>query len=148
MNARAETYKHILNVQKFIFNVIRILLNRASTHDNSKLMPPEEEYFEKYTPLLSSVTYGSEEYKKYCKEMKPAIDHHQSVNFHHPEFFKNGIKDMTLIDLTEMLCDWKAASLRHKTGDIFRSIELNQKRFGYSDELKQIFINTIKIICP
>ena len=25
-----------------------------------------------------------------------------------------------------------------------KSIEINQKRFGYSDELKAIFINTVK----
>jgi hypothetical protein len=38
----------------------------------------------------------------------------------------------------------KAATLRHKDGDIRRSVEINQKRFGYSDELKRIFLNTIK----
>jgi hypothetical protein len=59
--------------------------------------------------------------------------------------YKNSdISQMNLIDLIEMLCDWYAASLRHANGDIFKSIELNQERFGYSDELKQIFTNTIK----
>lgn len=50
---------------------------------------------------------------------------------------------MSLLDLLEMLIDWKAASERHKTGDIRRSIELNQVRFGYSDELKRILLNTV-----
>lgn len=50
---------------------------------------------------------------------------------------------MTLIDLLEMLCDWKASSERHTDGDIYRSIEINQSRFGYSDELKTILKNTI-----
>jgi hypothetical protein len=36
--------------------------------------------------------------------------------------------------------------LRHETGCIYKSIEINQKRFGYSDELKQIFINTANYI--
>jgi len=49
---------------------------------------------------------------------------------------------MDLLDLVEMLCDWKAATERHKDGDLLRSIEQNQKRFLYSDELKQILINT------
>lgn len=53
---------------------------------------------------------------------------------------------MNLVDIIEMLCDWKAATLRHADGDIYKSIEINQKRFGYSDELKSIFINTIKCI--
>ena len=42
-----------------------------------------------------------------------------------------------------MLCDWKAATKRHATGDVIRSIEQNQERFGYSDEIKQIFLNTV-----
>jgi hypothetical protein len=40
--------------------------------------------------------------------------------------------------------DWKAATLRHADGDILKSIEINQKRFGYSDDLKEIFKNTVK----
>ena len=57
-----------------------------------------------------------------------------------------GIGGMDLIDLCEMLMDWWAATKRHADGDIMKSIEINQKRFGYSEELKQIFINTIKTL--
>ena len=51
---------------------------------------------------------------------------------------------MNLVDLIEMLCDWKAATMRHNDGDIMKSIEINQERFGYGDEIKQIMINTVK----
>lgn len=51
---------------------------------------------------------------------------------------------MTLVDLIELLADWDAASKRHPDGSIMNSVIINQKRFGYSDELKQIFINTIE----
>lgn len=57
-----------------------------------------------------------------------------------------GIRAMNLIDLLEMLCDWKAAGLRHDDGDLMRSIKINQKRFGYSDELAGIFRNTAEWI--
>lgn len=57
-----------------------------------------------------------------------------------------GLHGMSLLDVIEMLCDWKAATLRHNDGDIRRSIEQNQQRFGYSDELKQIFLNSLDII--
>ena len=50
---------------------------------------------------------------------------------------------MNLIDLIEMLLDWKAATLRHENGDIIKSINQNQTRFKYSDEIKQILLNTI-----
>jgi hypothetical protein len=62
------------------------------------------------------------------------------------ESTKYGLSGMTLVDLVEMLCDWKAATLRHADGDIRKSIEGNQKRFGYSDELKQIMLNTLEVI--
>ena len=51
-----------------------------------------------------------------------------------------------LIDLIEMICDWKAASERHADGNVYKSIEINQERFGYSDELKNIFNNTVDFI--
>ena len=53
---------------------------------------------------------------------------------------------MNLLDVIEMLCDWLAATHRHAYGDIRKSIEINQKRFKYSDELKLILINTLPLI--
>jgi hypothetical protein len=135
-----ETVRNYLNL------CISSLINRAESHDQTKLQSPEVEIFEEYTPKLRGCTYGSDEYKGYMKEMDVAIKHHNAMNTHHPEHFKGGINDMSLLDLLEMLCDWKAATLRHNDGDILKSIEINQKRFGYSDELKQIFKNTISEI--
>ena len=55
-------------------------------------------------------------------------------------------EEMNLVSILEMLCDWKAATLRYADGDIHKSIELNQKRFGYSDEFKQVFLNTLPLL--
>jgi predicted NAD-dependent protein-ADP-ribosyltransferase YbiA (DUF1768 family) len=44
------------------------------------------------------------------------------------------------------VCDWKSATRRHNNGNIHISIEMNQKRFGYSDELKQILLNTVELL--
>ena len=137
------TYKHKWNVNLFINKIIDELMIRSLTHDDSKLESFEVDTFTEYTPKLANSTYGSYKYKQFLKEMKPALDHHYAENRHHPEHFKNGIQEMNLIDLIEMICDWKAATLRHDNGNIFKSIEINQKRFKYSDELKQIFINTM-----
>lgn len=137
-----KTMRHIETVRNYLNAVIISLLHRAENHDQSKLEFPEVSIFEKYTPKLRGVSYGSDEYKQYMEEMKPAIEHHNEVNRHHPEHFANGIKGMTLIDLIEMFCDWKAATMRHHDGDIMKSIDINQKRFGYSDELVIIFRNT------
>lgn len=145
-DSRPATYEHILMVQKFLLELIIELQRRQLRHDQTKLQPPEVGLFDKYTPLLANCTYGSEEYKQFLTEMKPALDHHYHFNRHHPEFFKDGMQGMNLLDVLEMLCDWKAATLRHKDGDIRQSIEINQKRFGYSDELKAILLNTLPLL--
>lgn len=141
-----KTMRHVETVRNYINFTIKKLMHCAEHHDQSKLQSPEAEIFELYTSKLKNTTYDSKEYRQHMKEMKVAIDHHNSINRHHPEYFKNGIKDMTLIDLIEMMCDWKSASMRHHNGDVYKSLEINQKRFGYSDELKQIFKNTISLL--
>jgi len=143
MNTEYETMKHIAEVRKGLDNIVIELLIRSEHHDNSKLSKQELPIFKKYTPLLKKTTYGSPRYKKYLKEMRVALDHHYKHNLHHPEHFKKGITNMSLLDIVEMLCDWKAATKRHADGNIVKSIEINQKRFGYSDELKQVFLNTV-----
>lgn len=51
---------------------------------------------------------------------------------------------MDLLDLIEMLCDWKAASERHNDGNIRKSIEHNGVRFNMSSQLIRICENTAK----
>ena len=140
-----DTLNHIEKVRKFIALCINSLRERADNHDKSKLEEPEAEYFAKYTSKLSECTYGSDEYNKYLEELKPALDHHYAKSRHHPEHFPNGINDMTLIDLIEMLCDWKASSLRQHDGNILKSIENNTKRFKLSPQLAKIFKNTVEM---
>lgn len=125
---------------------IKELLHRQEKHDQSKLEPLEVEAFEEYTSKLRECTYGSEKYNSYLKEMSVPLKNHYANNRHHPEHFEDGIQDMNLIDLLEMIIDWKCSTLRHNNGDIMKSIELNQERFGYSDELKGIFQNTAEWI--
>lgn len=140
------TQAHIDNVRKFVQKIIDGLFDRGATHDQSKMQQPELAIFTEYTPKLATSTYGSDEYKGFLKEMKIALDHHYANNRHHPEHFENGIDGMNLIDLIEMFCDWKAATLRHNNGDLRRSIEINSDRFKLSDQLKSILMNTVKFI--
>jgi hypothetical protein len=141
-----ETKQHIARVMELMLMLGVQICIRAPKHDASKLESPELETFIEYTPKLANSTYGSDEYKGFLAEMKPSLDHHYTENSHHPEHFENGISDMSLIDLIEMIADWGAASERHDNGDVRKSIEINQKRFGYSDELKQILLNTLPIM--
>lgn len=138
-----DTLLHIKRVNELLLLFAKELMDRAICHDNSKLYDPEKPLFDKMTPLLKGLTYGSEEYKKSLAELKPALDHHYSHNSHHPEYYKDGINDCNLFDLVEMLCDWKAASERHADGNIFKSIQINKIRFEMADQLAKIFENTV-----
>lgn len=141
-DSRHDTFQHINNVEKKIRVVMVDLWERAQNHDQSKFESPEKEIFDKFVPLLEEVKFGTPEYSEITAQMKVATNNHNTVNRHHPEHFVDGIKGMNLIDLIEMLCDWKAAGERRSDGDILESIAFCQKRFGYSDELKEILENT------
>lgn len=143
-DSRPDTLAHISVVQGHLLRVAADLKRRALVHDRSKLVEPEKAIFDEYSPKLRDTTYGSEEYEQYRREMGVALDHHYAANRHHPEHFEDGIRGMTLVDLVEMLCDWKAAVERHDDGDLRRSIDINQERFGYGDELRRILENTVE----
>lgn len=145
-DSRKDTLLHIKRVSELLSNAATVLLNRAQVHDDSKLSDKERHVFDIYTPKLKGSTYGSDEYFGFLKDMQIALDHHYAANRHHPEHFKNGIDDMNLFDIIEMLMDWKAAGERHADGNIFASIKKNTKRFGLSDQLVNIFNNTAKMI--
>lgn len=141
-----DTFRHIERVRNLLNKCVIELIQRGEQHDQSKLASPEVEYFTEYTPKLATCTYGSDEYKGFLAAIKPALDHHYANNRHHPEHHKRGIEDMNLIDIMEMLCDWKAASERHNNGNIRKSIEINANRFGLSPQLVKILENTADLL--
>lgn len=139
-----DTSEHKKRVGQLMAKICENLIERAIKHDNSKLESTEKEYFDIYTPLLKKLDYGSKEYKESLEKLDLALKHHYEHNSHHPEFYKKGIDDMSLLDIVELFADWKAATERHDTGDIEKSIEINQKRFNISKQLCNIFRNTVK----
>jgi hypothetical protein len=152
----AETRKHIQLVARYLGVFANEMIKRGILHDESKLEEPEKSVFEKYTPLLSGVEFGSAEYKALCAKMKPAIDHHQRWNRHHPEFndingysvqtLNDSIKSMDLFDVVEMICDWLASSKRHEGGSIGKSIGICVGRFKIEPQLEALLRNTAAII--
>lgn len=146
-DSRKDTEAHIRRIREFLGICVDEINDRAEWHDWDKIHDAKEKaLFDEYTPKLAHCTYGSDEYKSFLDGLKPALDLHYANNRHHPEHFTDGIRGMNLIDVIEMLCDWKASSERHNDGDIFKSIGINQKRFGYSDELKDILRNTAEYL--
>jgi hypothetical protein len=142
--ANFETFRHIERVRNLLNRAAADLLRRGEEHDQSKLESPEAEMFAEFTPRLAGMTYGSPEFNACKAAMGPALAHHYANNAHHPEHYKGGVNDMTLLDLLEMLLDWKASSERHHDGNILKSIEINADRFGISPQLTRLLENTAK----
>lgn len=143
-DSTADTLAHITRVQQLLEQVRNELTIRAAHHDDSKLQEPEKSVFDVVTPRLQGLTYGSDAYKASLAEMGPALDHHYAHNSHHPEHYTNGVDGMSLLDIIEMLADWKAAGERHADGSMVKSLATNKKRFGLSDRLASILENTRK----
>jgi rubrerythrin len=189
-DSRTDTEQHIQRVQSLMAQCIEKLTERSRVHDRSKLSEPEKSAFDYATPLLKGSTYGSDEYKGFLAELKPALDHHYVNNSHHPEHYRmwkcpacngvyredeitfsecyegkpafcpkccpqgslfeaqleptTGIEGMSLLDLVEMLCDWKAAGERHANGSIERSLVVNRERFQLSEQLTRILSNSAR----
>jgi hypothetical protein len=138
--------EHKRQVAAYLQIVIASLIQRAIIHDDSKFSPEELESFERVTPRLKTIPYGSEEYRASLKEIQPAIQHHYQINDHHPEHFEAGISSMNLIELLEMICDWMAATQRSPNGDIHRSLDINRSRFGIDSQLFHVLKNTVNTL--
>ena len=141
-NSAWDTSEHIQQVQNAIQFMLVNLRRRSVVHDQSKMSEPEKPIFDEVSPKLQILEYGSDEYKAALEGMGEALQHHYSVNSHHPEHYENGIDGMSLLDLVEMFADWYAAGKRMNDGSMTNSIDVGSKRFGMSEQLKSIFLNT------
>jgi hypothetical protein len=144
-DSRPATLSHINRVRELLYLIIAKLHDRAQVHDQSKLEEPEKSGFDKAGEELGQLKYGSKEYKTALTNLLgPALKHHYDANSHHPEHFKNGIRGMTLLDLVEMLADWKASGERVKDGSMAASLKHNKTRFKIPPVLQDILVNSAK----
>lgn len=141
-----DNLDHVNNVRSKLQKVVNDILERMLKHDATKFESPEIEIYDAFTGSLRGVEYNSPEYKSLIEQMRPAINHHYQHNSHHPEHYPNGIEGMNLLDLIEMLADWKAAKERHKDKptSMERSLEINSERFGIDLQLRTILWNTLE----
>ena len=118
-NKEANNYVNIFRAE---------LIRRALIHDNDKCedvviingnkVPFQfaeytvgSDYF--FSKGGDNMKYDSEEYLKTRSDAYAglnALDNHRKVNDHHPEYYKDYKKDMKLIQLMEMVCDWRGTT--------------------------------------
>lgn len=137
----ARTLAHSRRVGELMGQPTVELVQRMTQHDLSKTQSPEVEHFDA-APPLDKLVYGSAEYEASRAALKPALDHHYANNRHHPENHEDGVAGMTLVDLIEMLADWKASTERVAGGDLSRSLVINGDRFAMKGQLLAILHNT------
>lgn len=147
-----STLLHIKRVSTLLVEVSKEFLRRSQIHDTSKLYNPERKAFDKATPQLMGLKYGSNEYKEALANLGVALKHHYDHNDHHPEHYGLDpasmvkIYKMNLFSVLEMLVDWIAAGERHANGSIFKSLEVNKERFNIEPQLYHILYNTVTFL--
>lgn len=139
---RRSVLAHKLLVAQQMQKAISELVRRAVVHDYSKFTAEEYDAFVANQPTFETISYGTPEYRAALKAVKPAIQHHYKYNSHHPEHWANGVNDMNLLDVLEMVCDWMAASQR-VPGDTLQLTQLKE-RFDISDQLMGIIEHTVE----
>lgn len=144
-DSRADTLAHIGRVRELMAEVIVNLTARSIEHDASKLMEPEKSAFDRCTPMLAQTTYGTPGYEDAKAQLGEALVHHYAACDHHPEHDPAGIHGMNLLQLIELLADWRAAGERHENGgDLTSSILQNMQRFHYDDTFAEMLISTAR----
>lgn len=141
-----DTLRHIDKVQARLLEVQHRLVQRSVMHDASKLEEPEKSILDAQHVALAQLRYGTPEYAAALAtvDMQPFLAHHYAKNSHHPQFYENGIAGMSLLDVIEMVADWRAASERTSQGSIAQSLPINKERFGIDEQLYAILENTVR----
>lgn len=137
-----DTLAHVRRVGNLLLDVVERLQRAAMRHDDSKFSVEEFDHFAVESPKLAALTFGSDEYKAALERLAPALRHHYALNTHHPEHHAIGIKGMDLLQLLELLADWKAASERHTDGNLVKSIYDSAARFGYDEDMANLLART------
>ena len=137
MSDEVTTLRTIVAHRAFVSSYLHRLADatnvRAVEHDLSKLTTGEFDGFVAINRVAREHPYGSEEYKASLKN-NDVIDLHFSGNRHHPEFYENGVAGMGLLDIIEMVCDWRAATEVYGTTSFQDVLQVQIDRFDLTEE--------------
>lgn len=138
--------KHRHRVFTYMSRIAREIMQRGNDHDQSKYSDQEFPVYARTIKEFDKHQFGTEGYKKAKESLGPALEHHFKHNRHHPEHFEMGIDGMTLVDLLEMVCDWKSATLNHpeKPGNMTKSLEMAIVKYNISPQLARVLYNTMR----
>jgi len=140
-DARLDSLLHIKKVSTNINEIAIEVIKRSIKHDESKFESPEREELDKVVPIIKQGK-DAPNYKQAKLGAESLMKVHKSKNSHHPEFYKNGIDGMNLLDIIEYLSDMKAESKDNLEEILLK----NSKKYNWSEQLLNIMKNTAKIL--
>lgn len=129
----ATILRHTMLVGLYLWKLVGKLWQRGVAHDASKLSEDEFSGFVQINKIARTCEYGSPEYKASLAEVN-AVPLHYSRNSHHPEHFRDGVDGMSLVDIVEMVADWKAAAETYGQTSLEKSLEIQANRFGLQEK--------------
>jgi hypothetical protein len=138
-----ETILHVSEVSENLEVIASELRKRGTAHDRTKFQAMEFDAFVSTREKFKKANYGTPEYQECCNIVKPAIDHHYKENRHHTGFHKDGINNMNLVDLAEMIADWKAAERRSPDKKLVDTLAYAFEKYGIGEQLGEIITNTL-----
>ena len=138
-----ETILHVSEVSENIETIASELRKRGIAHDRTKFQSLEFDAFVSTRDKFKKANYGTPEYQECVDIVKPAVDHHHANNKHHTGFHANGINDMTLVDIVEMIADWKAAERRSPDKKLVDTLDYAFSKYGIGVQLGRILKNTM-----
>lgn len=134
--------KHRKSVKAKLDFISEEIKKRGEDHDLSKLQQPELGWLIQMDKE-PKYQYGTPEYFEKMKKWQKFFIHHYINNRHHPDHFKFGICDMTLVDLCEYMADIISYYDEMHVGDALKTVEEQKERFGFDEQLSQILKNTL-----
>lgn len=107
------------------------LMLRASVHDISKFKHNEFDALSKISNDMSCMTDAGQALSKAKEE---AIKLHWANNPHHPEYWQD-YRQMSELEIIEMVCDWHARSVQFGTDLLAFVKERQEKRFKFPEDI-------------
>lgn len=131
--ALRQVIENVKVVKHLLASVQVELISRQLNHDNSKLENPE------WNRVLYK--YDKEEFPMSEEDLEIAKHHHYAHNRHHPERFKNGLNDMHIVDIIELIIDWIGDAYTDNE-DVEQAIKRKAEKYNIDPQLLSIFLNT------
>ena len=142
----ADTIRHVSEVAENLAEMRHDLEKRGIAHDRSKFEAVEFDAFVETRPAFKKANFGTPEYQKCTEATEEAVNHHYANNRHHTDYHSGGFADMNLLDILEMLADWRAASRRSPDLSFEESLPRAFERYKIPGNMQKHIVNTLKYL--